>query len=160
MQNVLIPTDFNPANVKLIEQAVKNCEKKVNIVLFHAFALPDSAFDLLTSDYKKAEIAFMTEPFRLACKQLKDANPQIVNKVTVKCMQGNTAALFRNFVEANDIDIICCPVSFNYASIHARSINPIPLFKKARIPQVKELVKSKEYVFNNKMIFNNEMSAA
>ncbi len=160
MQNVLMPTDFTAASFKLIEQALKNCEKKINIVLFHAFALPDSPFDLLTNDYRKTELSFMTEAFRASCKQLKDAYPHMINKITVKCMQGNSAALFRNFAEANDIDLICCPIGYNYLAIHARSINPLPLFKKSRIPQVKEMLKSKEYVFNNKLIFNNEMAVA
>ena len=158
MQNVLIPTDFTADSFTLVEQAIKNCDKKINVVLFHAFAMPDSAFDMLAPDYKRPESLFMTETFRIACKQLKDAYPQIINKITVNCMQGNTKALFRNFVEAKDIDIICCPVAYNYVAIHERSTNPLPLFKKAGIPQVKELVGSKEYVFNNKIIFSSEMA--
>lgn len=160
MQNVLIPTDFTTASFRLAEQAIKNCDKKINIVLFHAFALPDSAFDMLSKDYKRAETAFITESFRVACKQLKDNYPQIVNRITVKCLQGNTNSLFRNFIEANDIDLICCPVAYNYMSIHERSINPLPMFKKAGIPQVKELLSSKEYVFKTKNIFTSELATA
>ena len=158
MQNVLIPTDFTAASLKLVEKALKNCDKKVNVVLFHAFLMPDSPFELLGYNYKRPEYLLMTETFRIACKQLKDAYPQIINKITVNCMQGNTKALFKNFIEAKDIDIICCPVGYNYIAIHDRSINPLPLFKKAGIPQVKELVSSKEYVFNNKIIFSTEMA--
>ena len=160
MQNVLIPTDFTPFSLKLAEQTLKNSDKKINVVLFHAFAMPDSAFDLLSKDYKRTESLFMTEAFRIACKQLKDAYPQIINRITVKCLQGNTNAFFRNFIEANDIDFICCPVSYNYRSIHERSLNPLPMFKKSGIPQVKELVSSKEYVFKNKNIFASELAIA
>ncbi|MFC4262342.1 hypothetical protein ACFOWM_05610 [Ferruginibacter yonginensis] len=154
MLNILIPTDFTAASLQLVEQAIKQSDKKVNIVLFHAFELPSSPHDLLSPSYKKPEYSLINEPFRQACKQLKDSYPNIINKINISCMQGNTKALFRNFIDAKDIDFICCPVAYNYMSIHPQSINPTTLFKKSGVPVVKELTTSSPYVFTSKTIAN------
>lgn len=156
MLNILCPTDFTSSSLQHIATAVKRSNQKVNIVLFHAFALPSSPFDLLTSDYKKPEYSLMTESFRVACRQLKEQHPQIINKINVNCMQGNTKALFRNFIDAKDIDFICCPEGYNYLSVHNQSVNPIPLFKNAGIPMVKEIAGSETYVFNKTIIISGE----
>ena len=40
MNNILIPTDFTTASLRLTEQALHNTKgKQVNIILFHAFEL-------------------------------------------------------------------------------------------------------------------------
>lgn len=155
MLNVLMPTDFTPASLKLVEAAVKNYDKKVNIILFHAFNLPDFSFDVSSYELRNPQLSLMTEQFRIACKQLKDNNSQIVNKVTVNCMQGNSKALFKNFIDANDIDFICCPLAYHFTPVHKLSVNPISLFKKAGVPLLQELNVSREYVFSQTNFVNN-----
>ncbi|MES2776176.1 MAG: hypothetical protein V4722_18505 [Bacteroidota bacterium] len=143
MTNVLFPTDFNAASLTMIGNAIKNGSEKMNIVLFHAFELPSSPFDLLTGSYKTPVVQLMNESFRQACKQLKDEYPRLINKITVTPMHGDTVALFRNFIDANDIDMICCPVDYFFKKAHKNSVDPRPLFKKSSLPVVKQLVERK-----------------
>ena len=150
MTNILVPTDFTPASLKTAELAIKESgESNINIILFHAFELPSNAFDLLGSGYREPAQELVNEPFRMACRQLKNDHPKQVGKIMVRCMNGNTKALFRNFAEANDVDLIFCPDSYSYTRIHARSLDPQGFFKKSGIPVLKEAFRSKVPVFSN-----------
>lgn len=148
MVNILVPTDFTPASLKMAEAAFANGNfEKCNLILFHAFELPSSPFDLLDRSYRDPSHELMTENFRQACKQLKDEYSKKVNKIIVRCMAGNTRAVFRNFAEANDIDIIYCPETYTFKPAHARSVDPLYLFEKCCIPVVKNVSRKAENVY-------------
>jgi Universal stress protein family len=160
MANILVPTDFTAASLKLAEQALKNtADQKVTIILFHAFEVSAFPFELIRPGHKDPSFELMTESFRIACKQLKDEYPQRVNKILVRCMNGNTKALFKNFAEANDIDLIFCPENYVFAKVHKQSVNPVNLFKKCGVPVVKEAPRKREPVFSNKNIIVGELAA-
>jgi len=138
MTNILIPTDFTAASLKPLCRLLKNDESlKCNVILFHAFCMPQSAFDLLGTESREPLGEVMNEPFRIACKQLKDQFSSRVGKVMVRCLTGDTTALFRNFIDANDIDLIYCPEEFQFVKLHKRSLDPRSLFEKCGIPMYK-----------------------
>ena len=148
MTNILVPTDFTPASLKLAENALNSGNYgKCNLVLFHAFEMPSSPFDLLGAYHRDPSSELMTENFRQACKQLKDDYAKQVNKILVRSMAGNTRAVFRNFVEANDIDLIYCPEDYSFQAVHPRSIDPCYLFRKSAVPVINSVVQKKEPVF-------------
>lgn len=148
MTNILVPTDFTPASLEMAEGALKSGNyEKCNIILFHAFELPSSPFDLLCG-YRDPLGEFMTESFRQACKQLKDDYGKQVNKIIVRGMTGDTRLLFRNWAEANDIDIIYCPEDYLFKPVHSRSVDPLYLFKKCSIPVVKSKAPKTKQVFS------------
>lgn len=140
MTNILIPTDFSITSVKMAEQAVNelNCTS-ANIILFHAFSLPSSPFDLLVRNRHKPYFDLITDSFRQACKLVREQNMQTINKIQFKCMEGSTNALFRNFVDANEIDVIFCPEYYQYKKIHALSLDPRSFFRKSGIKLVQSL---------------------
>lgn len=137
MTNILVPTDFTPASLKMAEKAVKTLNRKVNIVLFHAFEMPYYYQDLVRPD-KQPWHDLLNDGLRQACRQLKEQFPGLINKISFLHMQGNTPALFRNLMEAHEIDIIVCPEGYTYSKIHAASQNPVPFFKKSRLPLLQE----------------------
>ena len=149
MTNILVPTDFTPSSLKLAENALKSGNYgRCNLVLFHAFELPSSPFDMLgTASQRDPSCTLMTEHFRQACKQLKDDHPRQINKIVVRSMAGNTRAVFRNFVEANDIDVIYCPEDYYFTPVHPRSIDPCYLFRKSAVPVVKSTEAKKAPVY-------------
>jgi hypothetical protein len=160
MTNILVPTDFSPASLKLAEGALKSGNyEKCNLVLFHAFELPSSPHDLLGTCYRDPSGEFITESFRQACKQLKDENAKQVNKIIVRCMAGNTRAVFRNFAEANDIDLIYCPEEYYFNPIHPRSVDPCSLFRKCGVPVVKSSARKTEPVFQPALFGTIQVSA-
>jgi hypothetical protein len=139
MINILVPTDFTVASVSWIRAAVKASEAaECNVILFHAFAIPDSPFDLLASDEPPVPSGMLTDAFRVACKQAKlDANKS-VRKIVVRTMRGNSKPLFRNFIDANEIDMIYFPEGALLKKAHPSSLDPLPLFKDCGAPLVRE----------------------
>jgi len=139
MTNILIPTDFSVASVKLAEDAlnISGTMNRCNLILFHAFEIPAYPFELLGQRIIDPSGLLMTEAFRQACKQLKDENVHLVAKIMVRCMKGSTRPLFRNFIDANDIDLIYCPEDYVFVPVHERSVDPLPLFKKCGVPLIK-----------------------
>lgn len=141
MTNVLIPTDFTSASIKLAEQALQVIEvNTVNIVFFHAFDLPSSAFDLL-GHRKKPYAGVFTDSFRQQCKQLKEDNNEKIEKVCFKFLEGTGIGHFRNFIDANEIDLIYCPEHYQFVPVNNMSANPLPLFKKSGVKVIRELAK-------------------
>ncbi len=140
MTNILIPTDFTPASIKMAEQALQVLElRTVNIVFFHAFELPPSEFELLDPSRPKPYANVLNDSFRQGCKQLKEQNPEAIQKVCFKFLEGNSAPLFRNFIDANEIDIIFYTPHYKFVPINKRSADPLPLFKKSGIKVINEL---------------------
>ncbi|MGC4103809.1 universal stress protein [Ferruginibacter sp.] len=136
MTNILIPTDFSIASVKMAEEAVRALQcKKANIILFHAFMLPDPV-DMLMGSRRKPYYDLVNAGFHRACKLVKEQNSEVIHAIQFRCMEGSTNALFRNFAEANDIDIIFCPEQYDYRQVHALSLDPRPFFKRSGIALV------------------------
>lgn len=135
MRNVLIPTDFSVASLTLVEQTAQTLEgESLNIVLFHAFEIPTFASDLLDVRNKLPYQDLVTEAFRNACKRIKMQHSKSIRSIAIRHMYGNTAAVFRNFVDANDIDLIVIPEGYVSQAVHPGSVNPQPLFTKASVP--------------------------
>lgn len=137
MTNILIPTDFSAASLKMAEQAVRFLNREVNVILFHAYEMPAYYQDFFRSTPPYA--GMLNDAFRRECKQLKEQYPRLISRISFQYMQGNTAAIFRNFAEAHEIDLIICPADYTYKKIHERSLNPIPLFRRSRITMVQDI---------------------
>lgn len=147
MTNILIPTDFSPASLQLAEQAIQALGiRSANFVLFHAFDMPSSEFELLAPGRPKPYADVLNDNFRQACKQLKDQYPKAVQKICLKCMEGNNSRIFRNFVDANEIDIIICPDEYVYKAINKLSVDPRPLFSKSGVRVIRTLIQQKKEI--------------
>lgn len=139
MTNILIPTDFTFSSIRMAEQALEIIDvKKVNIIFFHLFDSPWSEFELLNSSRKKPYADVLTDKFRQQCKQLKDQHPDTVQKVCFKFLEGTGVGLFRNFVDANEIDLIFCPETYHYTAVNKMSADPRSLFQKSGVAIVRE----------------------
>lgn len=157
MTNILIPTDLTAASLQLAERAIQVLEpRNANIILFHAFDLPYSEFELLVPGRRKPYADAMNDGFRQACKQLKDQNLKAVQKVFFKYMEGGTSRLFRNFVDSNEIDLIVCPDDYCFTKIHSLSVDPRPMFRKSGIRVIRELVPRRKEVIVQVPIINVE----
>lgn len=139
MRNVLIPTDFSVASLELAEKTAQSLEgESLNIILFHAFEIPFFVADVFDIRDKLPYADLVTEHFRNACKRVKLQHSKTIRSIVIRHLYGNTTAVFRNFVDANDIDLIVCPDFFVFRAVHTGSVNPVPLFQKGGIPLMKE----------------------
>jgi Universal stress protein family len=132
MTNILVPTDFTPASLDVIDYAVRLMNRKVNIVLFHVFKMPFYHQDLIRPKYPSSEL--LNDDFRKRCMSIKQKHGNQIQKIELKCMQGDTRSVFKHFLEANNIHIIVCPENYHYHKIHPLSLNPIPFFRKSGLP--------------------------
>ena len=138
MRNVLIPTDFTVASIEMVDKTAQSLEgESLNIILFQAFEKTIFVSDLHDLRGKLPYAELVTEPFRNACKRVKLQHPKTIRSIVIRHLYGNTAAVFRNFVDANDIDLIVMPESFVYRAVHTGSVNPLPLFQKGGVPLLK-----------------------
>ena len=138
MRNVLVPTDFSPSTFDLVEKAVHTMgEQSLNITLFHAFQIPFFVSDLIRMQ-RQPYHELLTDGFRNACKQIKQQYPKQVNSIVFRHLYGNTAAVFRHFVDAHDIDLIVYPELYEFAPVHKDSVNPDRMFKKSRVPLLRQ----------------------
>ncbi len=137
MTNVLLPTDFSTDSIATLNGAVKAIPGKLNIFLFHAFDIPDSLIDAMQRAGKRGHSELITEALRMKCKQVKAANPNICN-ISFRVMYGTTATAFKNFAEANKIDIIYIPKGHKFAAVVRESVNYDRMFKKSGIQIVNE----------------------
>ncbi|WP_276481747.1 universal stress protein [Paraflavitalea pollutisoli] len=139
MRNVLIPTDFSVASIELVDKTAQTLEgESLNIILFHAFEIPFFVSDVFDLRGKLPYAELVTEPFRNACKRAKLQYPKTIRSIVIRHQYGSTAAVFRNFVDANDIDLIVCPDFFVFQSVHTGSVNPVAMFQKGGVPMMKE----------------------
>jgi len=145
MRNVLVPTDFTPASFELVESTIQTMgEQVLNIMLFHAFQMPFFTSDLIRNQ-RKPYHDLLTDAFRNNCKQIKQQFPKQVNTIVFKHLYGNTPAVFRNFVDANDVDLIVYPEDYEFIKVHSDSVDPEKMFKKSGVPLLRQF-KSKRRV--------------
>jgi hypothetical protein len=138
MRNVLVPTDFSSASFDLVEKAIQTMgEQVVNITLFHAFQIPFFVSDLIRN-HRQPYHDLLTDTFRNNCKQIKQQFPKQVNSIVFRHLYGNTPAVFRHFVDANDIDLIVYPEQYEFIPVHPDSVNPDRMFKKSRVPLLRQ----------------------
>ncbi|RYF94332.1 MAG: hypothetical protein EOO00_05435, partial [Chitinophagaceae bacterium] len=130
MRNVLIPTDFSIDSLQLVERTVAALnDQTVNIILFHAFDMTCSAPDRLGNGTRIPYAHLLTDEFRNACKRIKTSNARTVQNIHIRHLYGCTVQVFRNFVDANDIDMIICPDHFIFNEVTPQSVNPVKMFR-------------------------------
>lgn len=149
MRNVLIPTDFSIESLRLAEQTLEALDDQtMTITLFHAFDINGFAPDMLGSSRRLPYGHLLTDAFRIACKKLKENYPQTLQSIHVRHMYGNNNAVFRNFIDAHDIDMIVYPPNYVFNAITPQSINPGSLFEKSGIPLISNLRRKRTVVYS------------
>lgn len=137
MKNVLIPTDFTTDSLHLVHKAAETLRGgKCNIVLFHAFNLPDDIIDLMFISREKIYKGLITDEFRNQCKKMKNLHFETIHSINVKYMYGATLRLLKNFIDANKIDSIVLSDNLQLLMPHKYSYNPVSLLKKSGIPVI------------------------
>lgn len=134
MKNVLIPTDFSNDCFQLIGKAAETLSnEKFNVILFHAFDIPANLGDLMFLGRDKIYANLVSDEFRSSCKKVKNLYIKNVNSISVRYMYGTTVRLFRNFADANEINLIVLPAGIQLGMPHKHSYNPVNMLKRSGI---------------------------
>jgi hypothetical protein len=133
MKTILIPTDFNTLSLQPIPALVKKFyPEEVNILLVHMMGVTDCVRELLMLSRRSSEYQHISHDFYNACNQLKAIHNGELNSLRIEFFYGNTVAVFKNFLEANDVDAILHTGGYNYKMLNKSSIHPSVLTNKCR----------------------------
>lgn len=136
MKTVLIPTDFNAAAFNFIPGLCATMgEKELNIIFVHLFRLSDSITDLLMLSRRSKEFEHIDEGFHRGCRELK-SNFSVIRSVKIEFFYGSTLGMFKNFLEANQVDAILHPDFCSCGKLNKNSIDPSGLVAKSGLPTV------------------------
>jgi hypothetical protein len=138
MTNVLIPTDFTLQSLELITAATQLITGRLNVLLFHAFDMPDSLMDAMHRNGVRSHSSLITEEIRVRSRQIKAAHPEIAN-IRFLIMYGSSVAVFKDFAAANEVDLIIYPAAYRYFPVVRESIDPDRMFLKSRLPIIRKL---------------------
>ncbi len=133
MITILIPTDFNPSaidNIPNICDQYKN--KEIKFLFVHMFKLSDSITDLLMLSRRSREHELISEEFynRAAIVQQKFSQ---IKSIKVDFFYGSTLSIFKNYMEANEIDCILHPKYCSYSKINSASLDCSTFVEKCKI---------------------------
>ncbi len=157
--NVLIPTDFTGNSLDSVNSIAKAMPEKMNIILFHAFDMPESLLDAMMRKGMNGHSNLVTEDLRLKCKRIKQQNKHVQN-IYFRSMYGTTVAAFRNFAEANAIALIVLPAGYRYLPTVRESVNPLRMFQKSGIRLVTDLQESEARPDIDNSFFGGNMAMA
>lgn len=136
MRTILIPTDFNAQALNCIPDlcATMN-EKELNIIFVHLFRLSDSITDLLMLSRRSREFEHINDDFYSGCQELK-ANFPMISSIRVEFFYGSTLSMFKNFLDANQVDCILHPGFCHCEKLGKASIDPSALLAKSGLPMI------------------------
>lgn len=138
MRTILIPTDFTVNSLIAVKKVMNiNENDPVKIVLFHGVNLSDSITDLLLFSKGRLIREMATQSFKDACEIIKNKFAKDLESLYVEVFTGNTPAAFDQFLEANDVDIICYIDNFRYTKPSKNSMDIMPLLSHASVPTFK-----------------------
>jgi hypothetical protein len=130
MKNILIPSDFSSQSlecVKVLLHELKN--ERFNILLVHPLLMPDSMIELMLIARQNEEEAYVSEDFRRWCRQLESKHQEQIHSIRIRCFYGDTPAVFKNFLEANRIDLVVYPEHYQYRKLSRKSVDPPQLIQ-------------------------------
>jgi hypothetical protein len=144
MKTIVIPSDFTADSIQVAELIARNSREEVNLIFTHLFHVADDIQDLLFSSYRKKEHEFVSEAFWDECKELKHLFSNI-RSIKIEFFYGSRLAVFKNFLEHNEVDCIAYSESYGIPKISKSSIDALPVIRKSGLPlldvdQMKESV--------------------
>lgn len=135
MQTILIPTDFNLTALDCVESICQNSDQEINLIYIHMIKLSDSITDLLMLSRRTREAESISPDFYKRAIELRRQYPQIKN-IRAEFFYGSTLSMFRNFLEANEVDAVLNPDNCSLSRLHPSSVDPVALINKSGLPVV------------------------
>lgn len=125
MKTLLVPTDFNPESIKIIDSFLlaHNCSE-INIIFLHAFKLSDSITDMLMLSRRSRDYENVSDEFYAEMDHYKQKYADRISKIGIEYFYGSTLAAFKNLLEALAVDAIVYPQGYDFCPLNKYSIDP------------------------------------
>jgi hypothetical protein len=132
MKNILIPSDFSLQSLAFMEDLMQKFgPEQLNIVFVHVFLLSNSVVDLMLLSRRRKEYSYISDQFWNQCKLFERRHRQQINSIKVECFYGSTVAIFKNYLEAHNIDLIVYPQDYQFQKLCKESFDPARLIAKS-----------------------------
>lgn len=137
VKKVLIPTDFNVKSLNvLLEFLRRNPNDQFEVILAHGYDMSYSISDLLFySEYKLLK-KIQSEEFCESCKLIENTYQSKLVKLKFSVLTGSTKRYVKNYVQANNIDLIVCCHDYKMKFKSRNSFNLLPYLKSAKVEVV------------------------
>lgn len=136
MQTILIPTDFKAAAFDRIPALCNQVKgEELRLIFVHVFKLSDSISELLMLSRRNREYEHVSDEFYNNCTQAKRMYPQI-KEIKIEFLYGSTVSMFRNFIEANEVDFVLSPADYPVGKINKNSIDAAVLIQRCGLPVI------------------------
>jgi replicative superfamily II helicase len=133
MKTVLIPTDYRTESLQYIPQLLsKFYPEEVDVVMVHMMSVTDCMRELLMLSRRSAEYKHISDDFYQTCIDLKNQYKRQLNNIRLEFFYGNTTAVLKNFIEANDIDAVLQLTGYEYRMLNKMSINPAEMLDRCK----------------------------
>jgi hypothetical protein len=130
--NIIIPSDFTLSSLNIIPVLIERYPKqKLNISLVHFLQLSDSISDLLLLSRRSREYQLISDEFYAGCTMLKNDYADQIENIIPDFFYGNTIAVFKNYLEEKETDLIAMPENHNYARLTSNSFDPTILMQRS-----------------------------
>lgn len=134
MKTLLIPTDFNVKSLNCITGLIQQyAPQKLNIIMVHMMKITDNIHELLMLSRRSAEHQHISPEFYNACALLKREHADSINNIRIEFFYGSTVAVFKNFLEANEVNSIVMLENYTYAMLNKNSVEPAVLVNRSGI---------------------------
>lgn len=130
--NIIIPSDFTLSSLNIIPVLAERYPKqKLNISLVHFLQLSDSISDLLLLSRRSREYQLISDEFYAGCTILKNDYADQIENIIPDFFYGNTVAVFKNYLEEKETELIAMPENHNYARLTSNSFDPTILMQRS-----------------------------
>ncbi|OOQ62147.1 hypothetical protein [Mucilaginibacter pedocola] len=135
--NILIPTDFSLESLQAVPALIQQQPgQKFNITMVNFLGLSDSISDLLMLSRRSREYEYVTQEFLDELTRLSREYGEYIESLQTEFFYGNTVALFKNYLEARDINQIARLKQFSYIKLTPMSNEPDAFLDRAKCPIV------------------------
>lgn len=125
MKTLLIPTDFNLEAANCVPQLIHRFHpQKLNILMVHMVGVTDAMGELLMLSRRSAENRFISDEFYRTCHNLRKNYADSLHDIRIEFFYGNTMAAFKNYLDANCVDIIVNLENLDYELLTEKSLDP------------------------------------
>lgn len=135
MKTYLIPSDFSLESLKALDLlATKPGISGAKIVFLHAFKIADSTSDMLFLSRRNRDLQHIGNQFLETLDAYKAKYPGLFSAFAIEYFYGSTTITFKNFLKAQNIDLIIKATDMPFKPINKYSINPQILIERAGCP--------------------------
>jgi len=139
-KTILIPTDFSVESLNIVKQAIDDhADEKINLLVVHGIDVSSSVTDLLFFSKNTFLKKLLNQEFKEACDVIRNRYDDQLNSFRLDLFTGLTQNTFNTYLEANQVNEIYYPQSYQFKLDKKISVDLTGFVKKNKFVSKKEV---------------------